>query len=106
YANDMAHRSTGDKVRGAELALIVESASEAGLALRLEGTTKTGRAFEGAPASGESSEAPGLCGADFRFLGHLHFDAKKDAFDRFDIGALGEGWGGGPKQAATTNYYR
>ncbi len=106
YANDMAHRSTGDKVREATLTLRVESASEEGVTLLLEGATKTGRPFEKTPTGGESAEAPGLCGADFRFLGYLHYDAKVDAFDRFDIVALGEGWGGDSKQAATTNFYR
>jgi hypothetical protein len=107
YANDMAHRSTGDKVRGAELTLTVESASADGVALRLSGFTRTGRPFELSPDRDEGgSEAPGLCGADFRFLGHLHYDAKLDAFDRFDIVALGEGWGGDAKRAATTNFYR
>jgi hypothetical protein len=37
---------------------------------------------------------------------YLHYDARKDAIDRFDMVALGEGWGGGSKQAATTNFYR
>jgi hypothetical protein len=107
YANDMAHRSTGDKVRRAELYLTVERASAAGIELRLEGTVESGCAFQEAPTpGGKESEAPGLCGADLRFLGRLRYDAAADAFDRFDIVALGEGWGGGPGQAATTNFYR
>jgi len=106
YATDMAHRSTGDRVRAAELELRVESASETGVTLRLEGRTRTGCAFEAPPPDAESSETPGLCGAELDFLGYLHYDRKKDAFDRFDIVALGEGWGGNRHQAATTNYYR
>jgi hypothetical protein len=106
YANDMAHRSTGDKVRSAELFLTVERASAEAVELRLEGATATGCAFEAAPLGGRESEAPGLCGAEFRFLGRLRYDARKDAFDRFDIVALGAGWGGGRDQAATTNFYR
>ena len=106
YSSDMAHRSTGDKVRFAELTLVVESVSAAAIELLLEGTVQTGCAFEAAPLGGKESEAPGLCGADFRFLGHLRYDVKSDAFDRFDVVALGEGWGGGRDQAATTNYYR
>jgi hypothetical protein len=106
YANDMAHRSTGDKIRHAELSLTVESASIDGIELRLEGLVESGCAFEAAPLGGKESEAPGLCGAELRFLGRLRYDAKTDAFDRFDVVALGEGWGGGRDQAATTNYYR
>ncbi len=106
YANDMAHRSTGDKVRRAELSLTVESASADGVELRLEGIVETGCAFEAAPLGGSESEAPGLCGADLRFLGRLRYNARADEFDRFDIVGLGEGWGGGRQQAATTNYYR
>ena len=106
YAIDMAHRSTGDTVRSAEFHLTVERASAEGVELRLEGVVETGRAFEAAPRGGKNAEAPGLCGADLRFLGRLRYDARADAFDRFDIIALGEGWGGGPGQAATTNFYR
>lgn len=106
YANDMAHRATGDRVRAAELTLTVESATGDGVALRLEGAVKTGCTFEAALRDRESSEATGLCGADFELLGYLQYDARKDAFTRFDIVALGEGWGGGPSQAATTNFYR
>jgi hypothetical protein len=106
YANDMAHRSTGDKVRSAEFTLAVEEASDAGVRLRLEGRTGTGVPFEEAPLGGKESHAAGLCGADYRFLGTLNYDAKKGRFDRFDVVALGEGWGGNSRQAATTNFYR
>lgn len=106
YANDMAHRSTGDQVRSAEFSLTVEEATADRVTLRLEGKAETGVAFEGATLDGKESHAPGLCGADFRFLGTLSYDAKKGRFDRFDIAALGDGWGGNSKQAATTNFYR
>ena len=106
YASDLAHRSTGEKVRSAELKLTVESVSETGIALRLDGTTRTGSAFEEAPAGFDAGGAPRPIGADFRFLGYLRYDRASDAFDRFDIVALGEGWGGGPRQAATTDFYR
>jgi hypothetical protein len=106
YASDLAHRSTGEEVRAAELRLRVESVSESGVALRLEGTVRTGRAFDApAPDAGGGEAAP-PSGADFEVLGHLRYDRRKDAFDRFDIVALGEGWGGGPAKAATTNFYR
>ena len=60
----------------------------------------------GAPLGGDNSHAAGLCGAEYRFTGRLNFDAKKQEFDRFDLVALGEGWGGNRRQAATTNFYR
>jgi len=106
YATDLAHRSTGDKVRSFGFTLTVESATEAGMALRLDGRTATGCAFEAAPLGGEDSHAAGLCGAEYRWSGRLTYDAKKQKFDRFDVVALGEGWGGGRRQAATTNFYR
>jgi len=106
YANDMSHRSTGDKVRNSEFSLTVEEASADRVTLRLEGKTGTGVPFEEAKLDGKESHARGLCGADFRFLGYLGYDAKKGRFDRFDAVALGEGWGGNSRQAATTNFYR
>jgi hypothetical protein len=106
YANDMAHRSTGDKVRSCEFTVSVESVSSEALDLRLEGRTATGVPFEEAPLEGKNAEAPGLCGAEYRFEGRLRYDASKRRFTRFDIVALGEGWGGNRKQAATTNFYR
>src|SRR5262245_36974765 len=106
YANDMAHRSTGDKLRSAKFSLTVEDASADGVTLRLEGETETGVAFDAAPLDGKNSEAAGLCGAEFRWQGTLRYDAKKKAFDRFQVVVLGNGWGGNKKQAATTNFYR
>jgi hypothetical protein len=106
YASDLAHRSSGEKVRAADLKLTVESVSEAAIALRLEGMAQTGKAFEAMPEGIEAPGAPRPIGAEFRFSGSLRYDRKLDAFDRFDIVALGEGWGGGRRQAATTNFYR
>jgi hypothetical protein len=106
YAMDLSHRSTGDKLRAAELGLTVEAATSDRVELRLDGRVETGVAFEAAKLDGKDSHAAGLCGADLRFLGTLSFDVKKGRFDRFDIVALGEGWGGNSKQAATTNFYR
>lgn len=106
YANDSAHRSTGDTLRSAEFSLTVESASAEGVELRLEGRTATGIPFEAGPSPAKGAEAKGLCGAEYAFLGYLHYSAAKDRFDRFDVVAMGEGWGGTSKQAATTNFYR
>lgn len=97
YANDMAHRSTGDEVRSADLRLTVDDVVDGSVRLRLDGMTQTGAPF---------AETPGPCGADYSFLGYLAYDAKKERFVRFDVVALGDGWGGTSKQAATTNFYR
>jgi hypothetical protein len=97
YASDLAHRSTGEKVRSAAFTLTVEEATAEAVVLRLDGLTETGTAFE---------EGPGDCGADFRWLGTLRYDRKARAFDLFRVVALGQGWGGDRKRAATTNFYR
>jgi hypothetical protein len=74
-------------VRGAEFTLSVDEASDAGFRLKLEGFARKGKDFS------EKDIAPR--GGDFRFLGYLRYDARKKAFDRFDVVALGNGWGGG-----------
>jgi hypothetical protein len=74
-------------VRAAEFTLGVDDASADGFRLRLEGFARKGKEFN------EKDIAP--LGGDFRFLGYLHFDARKKAFDRFDVVALGKAWGGG-----------
>jgi hypothetical protein len=74
-------------VRSSEFTLTVEDASAAGFRLRLEGFARKGKEFD------EKDAAP--MGGDFRFLGYLHYDAAKKAFDRFDVLALGKGWGSG-----------
>ena len=53
----------------------------------MEGFARKGKEF--------SEKDVTTLGGDFRFLGYLHFDAKKKAFDRFDVVALGKAWGGG-----------
>jgi hypothetical protein len=97
YAADLARRSTGDPVRSATLTMTVEEATSTGVDLRLDGRTATGAPFE---------EPQGRPGAEYRFLGYLRYDAARQRFVRFDVVALGEGWGGGRRQPATTNFYR
>ena len=75
------------QVRAFEFTLTVEEASPQGFRLRLEGFARKGKEFN------EKDIAP--MGGDFRFLGYLRFDAKKKAFDRFDVVALGKAWGSG-----------
>lgn len=79
------------EIRASGFTLTVEDASDAGFRLRLEGYARKGKPFD------EKSVEP--MGGDFRFLGHLRFDARKKAFDRFDLVALGKGWGGGGEPA-------
>jgi hypothetical protein len=74
-------------VRSFEFSLTVDEASADGFKLKLEGFARKGKEF--------SEKDVTTLGGDFRFLGYLHFDAKKKAFDRFDVVALGKAWGGG-----------
>lgn len=75
------------KVRSSEFTLTVDDASADGFQLRLEGFARKGKDFS------EKDLAP--MGGDFRFLGYLHYDRAKKAFDRFDVLALGKAWGSG-----------
>jgi hypothetical protein len=75
------------QVRSSEFTLTVDDASADGFRLRLEGFARKGKEFN------EKDLAP--MGGDFRFLGYLHYNAAKKVFDRFDVLALGKGWGGG-----------
>ncbi len=102
YAADL-HRRPVDRVREGTLTLTVEETTAEGTTLRLDGHAKTGAEFDAAnPLQGYrrgtvggpgNSETPKLHGAEFRFLGHLRYDAKKGAFDRFEMVGLGEAWG-------------
>jgi hypothetical protein len=84
------------QVREGEFTLTVDDASDEGFRLRLEGYARKGQVFDA-----KSTEP---MGGDFRFLGYLHFDAQAKAFDRFDMVALGKGWGssGEPANGAGT----
>ena len=75
------------KVRGSEFTLSVDDASADGFRLKLEGFARKGKDF--------SEKDLDQMGGDFRFLGYLHYDARKKAFDKFDVVALGKGWGNG-----------
>ncbi|HEX7898596.1 MAG TPA: hypothetical protein VF950_12600, partial [Planctomycetota bacterium] len=75
------------ETRAAEFTLTVDDASDAGFRLRLEGFARKGQVFDA------KSLEP--MGGDFRLLGYLHFDARKKKFERFDLVALGKGWGSG-----------
>lgn len=92
-------------MREASITLIVEEASPSGVSLRLEGIGRGGNYpydesnpkqgwVKGANGCADTSVKDVNCtGADMRLLGFLHWDAKKKAFDRFDVVGLGTGWG-------------
>lgn len=106
YAGDLARRTTQDELRSADLRLTVDKVEENEVSLKLVGHTKTGCTFaEGRPPS-KDARGHDKGGADLRWLGYLRYDRKRRTFDRFEIVATGEAWGGGSHQAATTNYYR
>jgi hypothetical protein len=73
-----------EDIRSQDLTLTVEQAGDDGVGLRLEGS---------ALLATDADLARARRGFDVRLLGHLHYDAGKKAFDRFDVVALGEHWG-------------
>jgi len=106
YAGDLARRSTRDEIRTAELLLTVDAVEADTVNLKLVGHTQTGSTFEEGRPSGKDAQDNGKCGADLRWLGNLRYNPNNETFDRIEIVALGEAWGGSSRQAATTNYYR
>jgi hypothetical protein len=88
------NRPYGD-IRASEFTLTVDDTTATGFRLRLEGFARKGQTFD------EKSTKP--MGGDFRFLGYLGYDAKKKAFDRFDLVALGKGWGSTGEPANMTS---
>jgi hypothetical protein len=80
-----------------ELWLVVTQASGPGVELRLEGFSRKGHPL--ARAKEEFAKKSGTPGArDFdgqvlRWLGHLKYDLKKEAFTAFDVVAIGDAWG-------------
>lgn len=75
------------EVRKATLTLTVENVSDSAVTLKLEGEMLLATDADPKKASR---------GYDVRLLGHVRYDVKKKAFDRFDAVALGEHWGEGP----------
>ena len=73
-----------DQVRSGELHLTVERVTAAAVRLRLEGS---------AVLSTHPDRARADRGFDGRLLGYLNYDRAKNAFDRFDVVAVGEHWG-------------
>lgn len=79
--NSLAPRET-------RLELTVERISSGTISLRLDGYGKMGK-----PLSDLLRTAPRSRGCEVRVLGHLEYDRKNGAFDRFDIVGIGEAWG-------------
>jgi hypothetical protein len=75
-----------DDIRKQELTLIVTEATDLGIKLRLEGAALLATAADQDKADR---------GFDARLLGYIHYDAVKQAIDRFDVVAVGEHWGEG-----------
>jgi len=81
-----------------ELTLTATDVSPEGVGLRLDGWSKQGPSFLESKAAygkvgkgGKPSPAPN--GQATRWLGFLKYDAKKKAFTRFDVLAVGDVWG-------------
>jgi len=89
-------------VRSLDLSLMVEESSAVALRMRLEGSIVLAHETQAEPASKEAREKLLREFADWnpdpkaspryeaRLLGYLTYDLKKNAFDRFDIVALGD----------------
>jgi hypothetical protein len=75
------------EIRRSDLNLTVEARNASGTRLRLEGAALLATDADAAAASR---------GFDVRLLGFLDYDARKQAWRRFDLVAIGEHWGDGP----------
>jgi hypothetical protein len=75
-----------EHVRSSDLSLVVESATPAGVRLRLEGS---------ALLSTDADTAKADRGYDVAVLGYIEYDRKADRIKRFDVAAVGEHWGEG-----------
>jgi len=74
--------------RETAMTLRVERADADGISLRLDGYSRLGKEFDGAPTRNRDSR-----GSEVRVLGYLHYDARRGAFDRFDLVGVGQAWG-------------
>jgi hypothetical protein len=75
-----------EEVRSRKFTLTVEESTSSGISVRLDGAASI--ATHADPSRAER-------GYDVRLLGYIHFDAAKNAIDRFDIVAVGDHWGEG-----------
>jgi hypothetical protein len=76
-----------DEIRTRELSLTVAEATPAIVRLRLDG-----KALLATTATASRADR----GFDVCLLGYLRYDRVKEAFDRFDVVAVGDHWGEGP----------
>ncbi len=77
-----------EDLRSRKMTLTVEEVSSAGVRLRLDGSVLL------ASPAGKGAEVNKNKGYGFdgKYLGYLNYNAKKKAFDRFDIVAFGDSW--------------
>lgn len=91
------------EVRGGELRVIVEEASQERIRLRLEGFARLGADYPTAEKV-SASGGDGAYGYEPQILGYLAFDASRQRLDRFDMIALGDFYG--TLRGDGRNFYR
>jgi hypothetical protein len=96
---DSLNGRTGDTwgvagIRAREATLTVEDVTPAGVRLSLDGFVHLGNAFDpdAGPLKSQKDYSKSL-GYEARLRGYLSYDAKKRAFTRFDMVALGDMYG-------------
>jgi hypothetical protein len=79
---------SAEDIRSCKMILTVEEVSAAGVRLRLDGSVLL------ASPAGKGVEVGKNKGYGFngKYLGYLNYNTNKQAFDRFDIVAVGESW--------------
>lgn len=106
HATEFIGGSVSEKtLHSGEVTLKVDKVSPEGVTLRLEGFGKLGKAYEDYKPPGAEGEVvshaygedeDGHAGVEVQLLGFLNYNPQKQAFDRFDIVALGDSWGYNP----------
>ena len=86
------------------LDLVVEKVTTQAVHLRLEGRLQSGATYEESHARYKEARSTRdmskwqrswpAGGCEMKFLGYLEYDTQKEAFQRFDVMALGATWGG------------
>jgi hypothetical protein len=74
--------------RGTTMTLTVERADERAVLLRLDGCAQLGKEFDE-----KFRSEPNSRGCELRVLGHVRYDRKKQAVERFDVAGVGRAWG-------------
>ena len=74
--------------RRTTMTLTVQRADERAIVLRLDGYAQLGKEFDEKLRSEPDSR-----GCELRVLGHVRYDRKKQAVERFDVAGVGRAWG-------------